>query len=85
MGVKLIGKWNFPSLPCSYNFLPDGSGYYSFMGGKKEFSYMDNSDSVTIHFTGDALPNTFKYVIKEDILSIQDSFGDYVKYKKAQE
>lgn len=81
-----MGKWASVDLPCfAYNFSHDGIGYYSFMSGKKEFTYTANENSVTIHYTGDLLPGTFEYVIEDDILSIQDSFGNYVKYKLIKE
>ena len=80
---SLIGEWVSVDLPCfAYNFLCDGSGYYSLGTGKKEFSYSNTETAVTIHFTGDFLPSTFEYIIEDDMLSIQDSFGNYVKYKR---
>ena len=55
---------------CTYNFLPDGKGFYSFFDAQKEFAYKDNADSVTIHFLGDLISSTFKYIIEDDILLI---------------
>ena len=83
MRNKLIGCWVSVELSfCSYNFLPDGAGFYSFGSGKKEFVYTDNFESVTIHFSGDLMSSTFKYTIEDNILLIEDSFGTLVKYKK---
>lgn len=82
MSNRLVGCWVSVEMSfCSYNFL-DGEGFYSFGGAKRSFVYTDNTDSVTIHYIGDTLPCTFKYTVEEDILLIEDSFGNTVKYKK---
>ena len=83
MDNKLIGCWVSAELSfCAYNFLHDGKGFYSFFDAKKEFTYRDNGDSVIIHFSGDLMQSTFKYSICENILSIEDSFGNLVRYKR---
>lgn len=51
-------------------------------GAEKHFTYTDNGDSVTVHYTNDLLPSTFGYVIDGDLLLIEDSFGNRVKYKR---
>lgn len=80
---SLIGKWVSVDLPCfAYNFLGGGKGYYSLGDAKKEFSYVASDISVTIHYTGDMLPASYEYFIEENVLSIQDSFGNYIKYKR---
>ena len=86
MENKLIGCWVSAELSfCAYNFLHDGKGFYSFFDAKKEFTYTDNGDSVIIHFSGDLMQSTFKYSICENILSIEDSFGNLVRYKRNKE
>ena len=86
MDNKLIGCWVSAELSfCAYNFLSDGKGFYSFFDAKKEFTYRDNGDSVIIHFSGDLMQSTFKYSICENILSIEDSFGNLVRYKRNKE
>ena len=86
MENKLIGCWVSAELSfCAYNFLHDGKGFYSFFEAKKEFTYTDNGDSVIIHFSGDLMSSTFKYSICENILSIEDSFGNLVRYKRNKE
>ena len=83
MDNKLIGCWVSAELSfCAYNFLHDRKGFYSFFDAKKEFTYRDNGDSVIIHFSGDLMQSTFKYSICENILSIEDSFGNLVRYKR---
>ena len=86
MDNKLIGCWVSAELSfCAYNFLHDGKGFYSFFDAKKEFTYTDNGDSVIIHFSGDLMSSTFKYSVCENILSIEDSFGNLVRYKRNKE
>ena len=86
MDNKLIGCWVSAELSfCAYNFLHDGKGFYSFFDAKKEFTYTDNGDSVIIHLSGDLMQSTFKYSICENILSIEDSFGNLVRYKRNKE
>ena len=86
MDNKLIGCWVSAELSfCAYNFLHDGKGFYSFFDAKKEFTYTDNGDSVIIHFSGDLMQSTFKYSICENILSIEDSLGNLVRYKRNKE
>ena len=86
MDNKLIGCWVSAEMSfCTYNFLPDGKGFYSFFDAKKEFTYTDNGDNVIIHFSGDLMKSTFKYTIEEDVLLIEDSFGVLVKYKRNKE
>ena len=86
MDNKLIGCWVSAELSfCAYNFLHDGKGFYSFFDAKKEFTYTDNGDSVIIHFSGDLMQSTFKYSICENILSIEDSFGNLMRYKRNKE
>ena len=82
MENKLIGCWVSAELSfCAYNFLSDGKGFYSFGDAKKEFTYIDNSESVTIYYIGDFMPRTYKYFIEENVLSVDDSFGNLVRYK----
>ena len=83
MENKLIGCWVSAELSfCAYNFLPDGKGFYSFGDAKKDFTYVDNGESVTIHYSGDFMPGAFRYTVEENILLIEDSFGTPVEYKK---
>ena len=83
MGVKICGRWEAVGFPAfAYNFLPDGRGFYSMADAKKDFSYTATDDCVSIHYPGDVAVLNFRYEINEDILSIEDSFKNLVKYKK---
>ena len=86
MGLEICGRWEAVGFSCfTYNFQPDGKGFYSFFDAKKEFTYTNNGDNVIIHFSGDLMKSTFKYTIEEDVLLIEDSFGALVKYKRNKE
>ena len=85
MSSALIGTWCWNGhQDCGYFFAPEGKGSYIFCGGEKPFEYIDNGDSVTVHFTGDLLPNLFRYNIAGDRLSIEDSFGGVVIYNRCE-
>lgn len=80
---RLIGTWasvEFPSF--AYNFISADEGYYSMADAKKEFKYNADDTKVVIYYPGDVSALSFKYEINEDVLSIEDSFGNFVKYKK---
>ena len=85
MGVreKLIGTWVAIGFPCfAYNFTSSSEGYYSMANVKKAFNYSANDETVALYYPGDVSALSFKYEIDGDILSIEDSFGNFVKYKK---
>ena len=83
MGIKILGRWEAVGFPSfAYNFLLDGAGFYSVADAKKEFEYNADDERVVIYYPGDVAALNFKYEINEDILSIEDSFGNLVKYKK---
>ena len=83
MGLEICGRWEAVGFSCfAYNFLPDGTGYYSMAEAKKEFTYSIDGNSITIYYPGDIAANVFEFAICDDILSIQDSFGNFVNYKK---
>ena len=47
-----------------------------------QFTYKDSGDKVEILYTGNTSPNVFGYSISGNTLSIEDSFGEKVDYKK---
>ena len=82
---RLIGTWvavGFPSF--AYNFTSVDEGYYSMAGAKKEFKYNADDTTVDIYYPGDVSALHFKYQINQDVLSIEDSFGNLIDYKKKQ-
>lgn len=85
--VSIIGKWEYFYNETSrndiyYEFNKDNTGKYSFYGSDKEFKYEDSGKELTIKYEGDTNSSKFEYSIKDDVLTIKDSFGDNVTYKK---
>ena len=83
MGIKISGRWEAVGFPSfAYNFMPDGTGFYSMADAKKEFTYKADDTRVVIYYPGDIDALNFKYEIIGDVLSIEDSFGNFVEYRK---
>ncbi len=81
--APIVGKWEYEdSSDMYYTFNEDGTGSYYFVGGEMKFTYEDDGKALTLHYETATEPSTYKYTIKDDVLSIEDSFGDYVTYIK---
>ena len=79
----IVGKWVYESADnMYYTFNEDGTGSYFFVGGEMKFTYEDDGDAVTIKYENSTEPSIYKYTIEKDVLSIEDSFGEIVKYVK---
>ncbi len=65
-----------------YTFNKDNTGGYTFYGQTKNFIYEDRGNKVIISYEGATSPNEFDYSIKDNILTIKDSFGSDVQYKR---
>lgn len=83
----LIGDWayfNGSSTNSSmyYTFKDEKSGSYNFGGGSRNFTYEDDGKTLTILYDGDTLSSTFEYKLDGDTLTIKDSFGSDVIYKR---
>jgi len=83
MRSDLMGAWSWNGhLDCGYFFGSDGKGAYFFGGGEKVFEYRDDGDSVMVYYPGELSPSRFRYRIDGDTMSIEDSFGSRVIYKR---
>lgn len=81
--ATIVGSWESVDVSGAiYNFGEDGKGSYEFMGASMDFTYTDDGTSVTIQYTTATEPNVFKYTIDGKKLSIEDSFGTIVEYKR---
>ena len=79
----IIGSWRWDSsTEYIYTFHKDGTGAYTYGGQVLPFDYIDNGDSVSIQYPNSTAPNVFRYHINGVVLSIEDSFGQYVTYIK---
>lgn len=81
--VTILGEWKYQGvLDCAYVFNADNSGYYRYSGVDMPFTYKDDGKAVSILYEGNTAENVFKYSISGKILSIEDSFGEMVKYER---
>jgi len=81
--APIVGKWEYEdSSDMYYTFNEDGTGSYYFVSGEMKFTYEDDGKAVTLHYETATEPSVYKYTIEGNVLSIEDSFGDYVKYIK---
>ncbi|MBR6548104.1 MAG: hypothetical protein IKT68_01035 [Clostridia bacterium] len=81
--VTLVGSWESVEISGAlYHFHEDGTGAYEFSGSTMNFTYTDDGAKVTIQYENATEPNVFAYTIADDTLSIEDSFGSMVQYKK---
>ena len=83
----LEGTWNYYSsgqerTDIYYTFKSDKTGSYTFYGEERKFTYEDDHKKVTINYENATVPNEFEYKIEDDILTIKDSFGSDVTYKR---
>ena len=83
----LTGNWYYydgTSLRDSiyYTFNEDKTGGYTFSGSTNKFTYEDNGKTLTISYENANVPNEFDYTIENGTLTIKDSFGEDVVYKK---
>lgn len=84
---SIVGVWNYyngssTSKDIYYTFNKDKTGSYTFAGSSREFKYTDDGKKVTITYDGDTGSSEFEYSIDKNILTIKDSFGSDVKYKR---
>lgn len=79
----LVGSWKSVTMSDAiYTFNADGTGEYEFYGNKSPFTYTDNGDSVEIKYETDTVASVFKYIVEDNELNIEDSFGEMYTYKK---
>ena len=85
----IVGQWNYydstnkkAKSDIYYTFNDDKTGSYTFYGDTKKFTYEDKGSKVIISYENATVPNEFEYSIKDDVLTIKDSFGSDVTYKR---
>ena len=84
---SIIGTWNYykdgdVSDDIYYKFDKGDKGSYTYGGSTKEFKYEDRGNKVIITYEGNTSSNEFDYTISDGILTIKDSFGSDVTYKR---
>ena len=79
---SIVGSWTYVDGGYTYTFNSNGTGSYTAGTTVMEFTYEDDGSKVSILYTGNTMPSEYAYTISGDILSIEDSFGEKVEYKK---
>ena len=84
---SIKGTWNYYSNnnisnDIYYTFNRDNTGSYAYSGNIKNFTYEDRGTKIIITFDGDTSSSEFDYSISDNILTIKDSYGANVTYKR---
>lgn len=84
---SIVGTWNYykdgnASNDIYYTFEKGNKGSYTYAGNTNEFTYEDRGNKIVIKYNGNTSSNEFEYSIKDGILTIKDSFGSDVTYKR---
>ena len=79
----LVGTWEYEASPnYKYIFNEDKTCSYEYFGTKMECTYEDDGTKVSILYTGNTVASSYEYKIDGDTLTIKDSFGKDVIYKR---
>ncbi len=79
---SIVGKWVYNNDNTYYTFNKDNSGSYTYLGETKSFIYEDRGNKVLIRYEGNTSTNEFDYTIENNTLTIKDSFGNDIQYKR---
>ena len=84
---SIVGTWEYYDNGSTrsdmyYTFNKNNTGSYTYYTDIKQFTYEDRGNKVVISYEGATSPNEFDYSIENGILTIKDSFGSDVKYKR---
>ena len=84
---SIVGTWNYyngstTSNDIYYTFEKGGNGSYTYSGNTRSFTYEDRGTKVIIKYDGDTQSSEFDYSISDGTLTIKDSFGSDVIYKR---
>ena len=84
---SIVGTWEYydgtnTKSEVYYTFNRNSTGSYTYYNDTKEFTYEDRGNKVVISYEGTTSPNEFDYSIENGVLTIKDSFGSDVKYKR---
>ncbi len=80
----IVGEWVSEEYNGSfiYTFKEDGSGNYDASGVQMPFTYTLEGDKLSITYEGDTDPFNTTYSIKDNKLTIKDSFDEDVVYDR---
>lgn len=78
----IVGSWEYEGGSYVYTFNEDGSGNYLAGKTKMEFTYKVDGSKLSITYKGNTTPFETTFTIKDEVLTIKDSFDNDVVYKK---
>ena len=83
----IVGTWNYykdgkVTDNIYYTFEKGNKGSYTYGNNIYKFTYEDRGNKVVIKYENNTKENEFEYSIKDGILTIKDSFGSDVLYKR---
>lgn len=84
---KLQGTWYYFDGSATrndiyYKFNDDKTGEYVFIGGKNSFIYETKDGKVILSYVNSNNTSEYAYKIEKDTLTIKDSLGSDIVYKK---
>jgi len=84
---SIVGTWNYykdgkTSNDINYNFEKGNTGSYTYAGNTRNFTYEDRGTKIIIKYDGDTNSSEYDYSISDGTLTIKDSFGSNVTYKR---
>lgn len=84
---SIVGTWQYymdgqVSNNVYYKFNKGDTGSYTYGGSTKNFKYEDRGNKVIITYEGNTASSELDYSISNGILTIKDSFGSDVNYKR---
>ena len=85
--ANIIGTWYYTTSDIVrsdiyYKFNKDKTGSYYFYGEEKKFTYEYDFEKITIKYEKANNKNEYEYKVKDNILTIKDSKGTNVTYKR---
>ena len=79
---SIVGKWEYEAGSFIYTFNKDKTCSYAYGETIMKCTYEIDEDKLSILYDGDTVSFDTTYEIKDNILTIKDSLGEDVKYKK---
>lgn len=80
---SIVGTWVYENNNDTYyTFNKDNTGSYTYSNNTQKFTYEDRGTKVVITFDGNTESSEFDYSIDNDILTIKDSTGSNIIYKR---
>ena len=79
---SIVGKWEYESGSFIYTFKKDKTCSYDFGSSSMKCTYEIDGDKLSILYDGNSTSFDTTFEIKDNVLTIKDSLGNDVRYKK---